>query len=148
MPTVKYEDLWTAYEFVSASPQWEHSAFISLETGDIYWDTDEEAGERELPDDLDDGSRYLAVPHKNDLDLGRDLVFRFVTAELPDHDERVRSYFHHRGAYSRLKELLAAAGKLEAWYAFQEEETKTALRAWCREHDIEVADDRPGATRS
>lgn len=84
---MKYEDLADAFNFVSSGGPWEHPAYISLETGRIYWDTD--SGEEELPKDLGESDQWLAVPHKNDLDLGRDPVLRFVAAELPQQYARV-----------------------------------------------------------
>ena len=39
--------------------------------------------DEDAPDDLDDESRYIQIPHKNDLDLGSDLVRRFVSEEAP-----------------------------------------------------------------
>lgn len=140
MVTVKYEDLSAAFDFVSFGVTMEHSAYISLDTGSIYWDTD--AGESELPDDLGESDRYLAVPHKNDLDLGRTLVLRFVAAELPNQYARVEGFFRDRGAYARWKELLSAEGHLDAWYAFEAAETEAALRNWCRENDIHIVDGR------
>jgi|MudIll2142460700_1097286.scaffolds.fasta_scaffold41100_2 hypothetical protein len=140
MVSVKYEDLTEAFDFVSFGGPFEHSAYISLDTGTIYWDTD--SGEEELPDDLGESNRYVAVPHKNDLDLGRNLVLRFVASELPDQYATVEGFFRHRGAYARLKELLGSEGCLEAWYAFEAAETSTALRNWCRENDIQIVEDR------
>jgi hypothetical protein len=52
---------------------------------------------------LDD---YIAVPHKNELGLGRRLVFDFVDQELPRDADAVSDFFRRRGAYARLKALL------------------------------------------
>jgi len=144
MVSVKYEDLAAAFDFVGWGQPMEHTAYISLDTGTIYWDSDADAGEFEIPDDLGESDRDLAVPHKNDLDLGRDLVLRFVAAELPNQYARVDGFFHRRGAYARFKDLLEAEGRLDAWYAFEAAETDVALRDWCREHDIQIIDDNPG----
>ena len=140
MVSVKYEELLAAFDFVSFGVPMEHSAHISLDTGTIYWDAD--ADEDELPDDLGESDRYLEVPHKNDLNLGRTLVLRFVAAQLPAQYARVEEFFRHRGAYARVKELLSAEGRLETWYAFEAAETDAALRNWCREHDITVDEHR------
>lgn len=97
--------------------------------------TDEEA-----PDDLDT-DRYISIPHKNDLDLGSQLALRFAAEELPEHQRRIEGFFRRRGAYARLKELLAELGRLERWYAFEAESTKSALKEWCAANGIEVIDD-------
>src|SRR5262245_54344173 len=73
MVTVKYEDLSAAFDFVSFAAPMEHRAYVSIDTGTIYWISDANPLEEELPEDLETSDRYIGIPHKNDLDLGRDL---------------------------------------------------------------------------
>jgi hypothetical protein len=134
---MKYSDVENAYMFVSMSPPDEHYAYLNKETGETYYvstlgDSDE------LPDDLEENEKYISIPHKNDLNLGRDLVFDFISAILPDEYEQVRRMFIKKGAYARLKELLEAKGQLEAWYDFENKATEEALRGWCKENDISL----------
>jgi hypothetical protein len=135
---VKYEDLSAAFDFVSFAAPMEHQAYISIDTGTIYWISELNPLEEEVPEDLETSDRYIAIPHKNDLDLGRDLALRFAAAELPDRYNMVAQFFRHRGAYARFKELLASEGRLEKWYAFEGESTERALRDWCTANDISV----------
>jgi Uncharacterised protein family (UPF0158) len=135
---VKYEDLSAAFDFVSFGAPMEHQAYISIDTGTIYWISELNPLEEEVPEDLETSDRYIAIPHKNDLDLGRDLALRFAAAELPDRYDMVAQFFRHRGAYARFKELLASEGRLEKWYAFEGEFTERALRDWCTANDISV----------
>ena len=138
MVTVKYDDLSAAFDFVSFAAPMEHQAYIAVDTGAIYWITELNPLEEEIPDDLETSDRYVAIPHKNDLDLGSELARRFAAEELPDSYTTVASFFQHRGAYARFKEFLAAKGCLDKWYAFEAECTERALKNWCAEHDIEV----------
>jgi hypothetical protein len=135
---VKYQDLLEAFDFVSFGGSMEHNAYISLDTGAIYWVSDLDPGEEEVPDDLETSDRYIAVPHKNELDLGNDLVLRFTAEQLPDWYNRIVDVFRHRGAYGRFKDILAAEGCLEKWYAFEAESTEQALKNWCAENDIQL----------
>ena len=141
MVTVKYEDLSAAFDFVSFAAPMEHQAYISIDTGTIHWISEVNALEEEPPEDLETSDRYVAIPHKNDLDLGSDLALRFAGEELPGLYERVEQFFRHRGAYARFKELLASEGCLDKWYAFEAESTERALRNWCTENDINLVDD-------
>ena len=89
----------------------------------------------------------IAIPHKNELDLGNELALRFVEERLPDRYTDVQAFFRRRGAYARFKELLAAERCLEEWYAFEAASTERALREWCQENEIQLvqsaaADDR------
>ena len=85
MVTVKYDDLSTAFDFVSFAGPMEHRAYVSLDTGAIYWISETNPIEEDdLPADLETSERYLAVPHKNDLDLGTNLALRFIEERLPD----------------------------------------------------------------
>jgi hypothetical protein len=147
MVTVKYDDISAAFDFVSFAAPMEHQAYVCLETGAIYWVSELNPIEEEVPDDLGESDQYVAIPHKNDLDLGSDLALRFAAAELPQQYSRVEDLFRHRGAYARFKELLAAEGCLDKWYAFEAESTERALRNWCQENNIEVVEsgDEPTA---
>jgi hypothetical protein len=138
MVTVKYDDISAAFDFVSFAAPMEHQAYVCMETGAIYWVSELNPIEEEVPDDLGESDRYAAIPHKNDLDLGSDLALRFAAAKLPQQYSRVEDCFRHRGAYARFKELLAAEGCLDKWYAFEAESTDSALRNWCQENNIEV----------
>jgi hypothetical protein len=135
---VKYEDLLAAFDFVSCAAPMEHQAYISMDTGTIHWVSELNPLEEEVPEDLDTSDRYIAIPHKNDLDLGSDLALRFAATELPDRYGMVAQFFRHRGAYARFKELLASEGSLDKWYAFEAESIARALRDWCTANDISV----------
>ena len=141
MVTVRYDDLSAAFDFVSFGAPMEHHAYVSIDTGEIYWVSETNLLDEEAPDDLESSDRYLAIPHKNDLDLGTDLALRFVAEELPDSYARVEGFFQHRGAYGRFKELLAVKNLLDQWYAFEAESTKQALMNWCEANGIVIVDD-------
>ena len=140
---LSYSDLEDAYLFVSSTGYGENTAEICKDTGKIIyhssWYSEEE--EEELfgkPDE--ECSDFIEVPHKYDLDLGQYLIFEFVDEYLPDDYDRVRSIFRRRGAYSRFKDFLEERNMLQTWYDFENERTEAALRAWCKEAGIELAD--------
>ena len=141
MVTVKCEDLAAAFDFVSFGAPFEHRAYISMDSGAIYWVSESNPLDEEVPDDLETPDRYISIPHKNDLDLGSQLALRFGAEELPEHHGRIEGFFRHRGAYARFKEFLAGLGRLEQWYAFEAESTKRALKDWCGENGINPIDD-------
>jgi Uncharacterised protein family (UPF0158) len=147
MVTIQYDDLSAAFDFVSYGAPFEHQAFVSLDTGAIHWvSATAPIDEEDLPDDLDTSDRYIAIPHKNDLDLGRNLALRFADEQLPHQYARIEGFFRHRGAYARFKDLLESEGRLEQWYAFEAESTERALRDWCKANEILLAE--PGSQRS
>ena len=139
MAPVKYSELLGAFEFVSAGAPFEHSAYICADTGKIFWVSDMPDFDGEVPDDLETSDRYVAVPHKNDLDLGRRLALSFVDREIPADCHTVAGFFRHKGAYRHFKNLLESRNLLEKWYAFEAGETEKALRCWCGENDIGLA---------
>ncbi|HEX6314156.1 MAG TPA: hypothetical protein VFZ73_04825 [Gemmatimonadaceae bacterium] len=145
MVTVKYEDLSLAFYFVSSGAPMEHHAYISMDSGKIYWVSELAPTEDELPDDFGESDRYLEIPHKNDLDLGQGLALRFAAKELPGAYDRVAGFFGHRGAYRRFKDYLADVGYLEKWYVFEAEQIDQALRAWCEVNQILIAPEPPSA---
>jgi hypothetical protein len=143
---VTYDDLETAFAFVSSAPPMENSAYLCLDTGVIYFTSAFNPIDEDLPDDLETSDRYIAIPHKNDHDLGRPLALRFVARELPEQAGRVTGFFRHKGAYARFKDLLESEGLLETWYKFEAEASETALREWCAENGIEIVQQNDGAS--
>ena len=116
----------------------ENRAYISKESGEIYWLSETDDFSDDVPDDIEESDAYIAVPHKNDLDLGRQLALRFTAHELPDAYDTVRDFFGRRGAYRRFKNLLEATGRLDSWYAFEAYQTQEALKGWCEANQIEL----------
>lgn len=141
MATVKFDDLDNALEFVN--PMFENAAYISRETGQIVWvspDLDPEESDVPPADELEDGDKYIPVPEKRDLDLGTVLVFDFIEAELPQHDDEVRAMFRGRGAYRRFSEFLAKHDRVDQWHQFQNRRQRQALQAWCEDVGIRLVD--------
>jgi len=133
---INYSELEQAFEFVSIDGFEEHQAFVSLETGKIYWvsaDMDEEP-----PPDLEEEGKYLEIPAKRDLHLGKSLALKFASEYLPDDLDDVYRYFRKAGAYSRFKNLLEERDRLQQWYDYEQDSIKQALIDWCRENSIDV----------
>ncbi len=139
MVTVRHDDLSLAFDFVSYAAPTEHSAYVSLDTGKIYWTSDSsDAFDEEIPDDLETSDRYLAIPHKNELDLGRRLALRFAAQVLPARYDQIEGFFRQQRAYARFKDLLEREGVLERWYSFESDAVESALRQWCAENGLEL----------
>lgn len=137
---VDLDTLYEAFSFVSSAPPGEAEAFLDLETGRTHWRSDALDPEEELeerPEDLG-SDRWLEIPHRNDLDLGRQLVLEFVADRLPGELDRVEAFFRRPGAYRRYKELLQERGLLDAWYAHEDRAQIEALVEWCQENGLEV----------
>ena len=134
---IKLEDLEMAFDFVSAGAPYDHSAYVSRTTGEIYYESDL-ADVSELPEEGYEELDLVQIPHKNDLDLGRELVFRFADARGSDFGDRVRDIFRRRGAYGRFKDLLDRRGLLEDWYEFEARESRARLLEWCKEASLIV----------
>lgn len=136
--SVKLDELEDALDYVSSGDVIDCQAFLCLATGKIHCYADEfSAWEEPLPEDVDDSEKYLPIPHKKELDLGKRLVMRFVAEAIPNELDEVEAIFRRRGAYRKFKDLLERHGALERWYAFESESTKEALRAWCSENDLQ-----------
>jgi hypothetical protein len=137
---VYLSELLDALEWVSAAGPFENAAYVSRQSGRIFWDTDAGGLEEELPEDVEDGTLYVRVPHKHDLDLGQRLIFRFVEAKASDAYDQIRAYFSKRGAYGRFKDLLERRGLLEDWYSYEQGAYEAALREWANSEDLDVVE--------
>lgn len=79
---IKFEDIQEAFDFVSSAAYGEHTAVLDKSTGQIYWYS--ELGNFEpIPETVLDSGEAVDIPHKNDLGLGRELVFDFVRRGEP-----------------------------------------------------------------
>jgi hypothetical protein len=135
---VKFDDLLAAFEWVSSSTD-DSEAYVSRVTGHVHWSSSTLDLDEELPEDIEDGSIYVAVPNKHDLDLGKNLVLTFTEEQLADSYQVVANIFRKSGAYGRFKDLLERKGLLQAWYDFEAKSTELALRKWATEEDISIA---------
>jgi len=134
---MKLSDLEEAFTFVGSAGFGERSALFCSQTGQVCLRS--ELGDLdEIPEEAYDSGLWLEIPHKNELGLGRDLVFSFVSQNLPADLDLVVGYFNRRGAYSNYKRLLEKRGVLEVWYEYEETCLKEAILEWCRVEGIEV----------
>lgn len=133
---VKFDDLLAAFEWVSSSS--ESEAFVSRATGNVHWSSTIMELDEALPEDIDDGSLYVAVPNQHDLNLGKHLALTFAEEMLGDSYQAVARIFHQRGAYGRFKDLLERKSLLQSWYDFEARATETALREWAAEEGLSI----------
>ena len=134
----KFKDIEGAFDFVSFGSLGEHQAFLNKHTGEIYWHSEFGDNEEELPEDIDDDKKYIELPHKNELNLGKKLVLRFSYQYLPNEVEKIESIFYKKGAYSMFKAILEAKGMLDKWYEYENTAQEEALREWCKLNRIEI----------
>ncbi len=138
---VSFNELLDAYLFISMADPYQNEAFVCLQSGKIHCRS-ELLGEedQDFPDDIDDDEKYVQVPGKRELDLGRSLVFDFTSRFLPDDYDQVRAIFSRRGAYAAFKGLLSSRNLLDQWYEFESKAEEEALRDWCTLKSIELTD--------
>jgi hypothetical protein len=142
---VSLQELLFAVEGVSMDGSLgQQQAFLCRQTGKIHWRYDEVSGltdlNDKLPDDVDDDESYVAIPHKRDLGLGKQLALKFAREFLPNDLDEVRYMFSKRGAYARFRALLARRRAVDRWHDFEEKETERALREWCELNSIALAE--------
>ena len=135
-----FNDIREAFDFVSGGTAGEHEAFLCRQSGKIHWRSALLDDLEELPDDIDDDDKYVAIPDQNELGLGKPLAMDFASEMLPEDFDEVRRIFSRRGAYARFKALLARRGALDQWYAFEEKAVERELRDWCVANSIELVD--------
>src|SRR5258708_3592994 len=136
--TVDRTELLEAFEWVSANVPFENAAYVYRGTGRIYWVGEGLEESDVFPEDFDDGSKYIAVPHKHDLGLGKPLALRFSDEHLPIESHRVRAFFSRPGAYGRFKDLLERFDLLDRWHEFESSRVKAALEAWASDNGFLV----------
>jgi hypothetical protein len=144
---VSWRELQETFEFASFGQPGETEAVLCRQSGKCFWHSDAVEDIEAWPEDADDEEKYLRIPHKKELDLGKALVFDFAAACLPDAFDEVRQIFNRRGAYARFRDLLHRKKALDRWYAFEAEATEKALRQWCEDNDITIDEGSDETTR-
>jgi hypothetical protein len=132
---IKFSDIELAFDYVSSMPMTANTAVLCKNTGDFFYSSDYDS-EDEIPEDIYDREDCIVIPHKNEIDLGKNLVFEFVEKHLPDDFEHVRQMFRKRGAYARYKNLLENRDLLKKWYDFEHTRQTETIREWCKENGI------------
>jgi hypothetical protein len=79
---VSLSDLQLAFEFVSSGGMSVNEAYLDRQSGKIYWHSEFGDNDEELPDDIGD-DKYISIPDKRQLDLGKALVLDFAREVLP-----------------------------------------------------------------
>lgn len=133
-----YTDIEMAFDFASFGQPFEYEAYLNRQTGETYLYSEYGDNEEELPEDINNETKYIALPHKNDLDLGKRLVLDFTYKYLSDEIDKIESTFRKKGAYSKFKYILETTGNLDKWYAFENDAQEKALRDWCELNDIKI----------
>ena len=137
---IKLDALEDALLFVGAGEMFGNAAWVCRDTGNVLCHSEDTDDFGPLPEDIDDAERYVAVPDKRGLDLGKPLALEFARTQLPACYEQVCAMFAHRGAYARFKDLLERHQSLDAWHQWEAEQTRQALRAWCADNSLILAD--------
>lgn len=138
---ISFSDLQFAFEFVSFGAPGGNQAILDTQSGRLYYHSEvaDNLEEDEFPEDIDD-EKYIEIPHKHELNLGKPLVLEFARQVLPDDYDEVRHIFARRGAYGRFKALLVRRRALDRWHDFSARAEEAALRQWCADNAIELLD--------
>jgi len=135
--TISFDEIENAFLFVSSDQKFMHNAYLCKGTEQIFYTSELEDFD-ELPEDVDDTEKYITIPHKNDLELGKALVIEFTSEYIPEELDRIYAFFRSRGAYSRYKDFLNNKGLLDKWHKFEDERKTAALKGWCQDNGIEI----------
>jgi hypothetical protein len=133
-----YREIEAAFAFVCAGRLSSHQAFLDRQTGRVLLRSEQDAPGA-IPAPTADG-RFLALPGRVELHLGKSLVVSFVKERRPAALAEVYGMFCSRNAYVRFGEFLERAGLRGEWERHERDATERALRAWCREAGIALAD--------
>jgi hypothetical protein len=128
---------------VSSAAIDENQAILNRRTGEIVCKTGM-LDEEEFPEEVEASDAFVWIPHRDDLDLGKELVFDFIESSIPQERKNIKRMFRfwRKNSFSDFLAFLTSIGKIDAWRAFEKRETRFALLDWCEDNGIEVdADD-------
>lgn len=132
---VKIDDIEMAIEFASYSMS-DSEAYINVETGDIHYIGD--CVDEPIPSDIFENKKYVCIPRKADLGLGKRVALDFVAKNIPSKIDLTYDIFSRKGAYSKFKSLLASMEQLDNWFEHEQAALRSATLDWCRDNGIDV----------
>jgi hypothetical protein len=116
------------------------TALVSRETGMIHLLNDEYTDEEApMPSASGGGDGYVPVPSAGTLGIGDGLVLRFAALHMAEDQNTVRDLFRNRDTEGFAR-LLEERGAADTWERFHDETTQAALRRWCEEQGLQLAD--------
>ena len=133
---VRYSEIRMAFDFVSSGMQGENFAYVSKDDGEIYYFSEMLGLDETRGHDVHSAG-FEPVPHRDALDLGRELAFDFVDEHLADQYAAVRDFYADEDtAESRFKDMLQANGLFEEWKEYKAVKVEKFLREWCEQKNI------------
>jgi hypothetical protein len=136
----KFSEILMAFEHANGGRPGENAALLRKELGQIFYSanfgriSDIIAADREADDAIE-------LPRKKDLSLDQKLAFDFVREFLPPrYIDKAAAIFEEPLAYRKFKGWLKGKAMHHKWFAFEAEARERELRAWCREHEVELED--------
>jgi hypothetical protein len=134
------DEIVNAFHFGEWGSYGEPTAFVCLRQNKIIYCSREHDGCVDDNEQAMDCEGCIPLPHKNELDLGKRLVFSFMEEFVPGDLGKVERMFSRRGAYRRFKAYLEEKDILERWYDYENSAQEAALRAWCEWNEIPLKD--------
>ncbi|MEC9486929.1 MAG: hypothetical protein UMU76_05460 [Prosthecochloris sp.] len=140
MKQFRYSEIVMAFEFVSSDEEGENFAWVCRDTGEIVYFSEKLGLDERRGQDIHSGNCF-PVPHREALELGRELAFDFIDEVLPGDYAEVRDIFADpEASRSRFRDMLAARGRLDDWKDYEADRISDVLRQWCEARGIELAD--------
>ncbi|MBC8524032.1 MAG: hypothetical protein ISR54_05850 [Chlorobium phaeobacteroides] len=137
---LKYSELRMAFDFVSSRDQGENIAYVGRDDGEFYYYSQVLGLDETRGKDVH-SSNFESVPHRDILNLGRELAFDFIDERLAEQYAVVREYFAEEDtAESRFSDMLQSHGLLQDWNEYKAEKVEKTLREWCTQKQIELDD--------
>lgn len=127
-----------AFHYVSNAPPGERAAWIQRGSGKVFLSSTK-AGFDERPPGAAGDPDYLAIPHRFEIDPGKELMLEFAHAHCPRELRRIEGLFERSGAFRKVKDLFKQLGLLDHWQIFEEEQIAALLRQWCVAEGLELS---------
>ena len=136
---VSLKDIREAFEFVCAGGGGEHQAFLCKQSGKLYCHSDLCDDLDILPNDIDDTEKFLQIPDKKELDLGKPLALDF-RPPIPARRLRRRStIFQQKGRLRQILRICWVEGACSiSGTISRRKPRKEHLRMWCDLNSIEA----------
>lgn len=138
---IDYQQLKAAIINNSDNSPFTAKAYLALGDGKIHFvieDDEFDFHEDEVPDDIDDVSKYLLLPAMNQLVEDGKLALEFAEQKLPDRFDTLRNFLRSSGGMDKFNKLIASLNATGAWQEFKEAAYKKAVEQWAQSANVKI----------
>lgn len=139
--TIRFQDLFNAFEFVSYVDIAENAVFVDIKTEKIHYFMKMMGNYQQHYIDQLDHRYCFRVPHNNELNLGKVLALQFCQEKKIQLQQHLLEISDEEKFHSELDRVLQALSMNDEWCNYKRAAQQNALKQWCQGKTIAISEE-------